>query len=302
MTHSRIPVWLLTGFLGAGKTSLLLNWLQEPALSNAAVVINEMGEVGLDHHLVRSVVDSASVLSGQCVCCSGLEGLEQTLADLWWDRLYRKRPFFDTVVIETTGLAHPDPIQQSFRKHPILRERYHLQATVTAFSVHQGLQVLEKFQEAKAQIAAADIAILTKADLGDPSVLMQTAKKINATAQWLTSANASVRWNDLLAAHACAQVQKEDHSSSHSHLHSYSHHPGTLSQFVETPKFKSMAQLRQFINEQITSELTRLKGIVDLEDGSKVLVQWAVHDLQASLSPYDGALPQKMGVTRIVQA
>ena len=100
---ARTPVWLLTGYLGAGKTTLLARWLREPALARAALVINEIGEVGLDDRLLDGAVDAASLLANACICCTGLPGLEQALSDLWWDALHRRRPSFDAVLIETTS-------------------------------------------------------------------------------------------------------------------------------------------------------------------------------------------------------
>ena len=98
MKASRTPVWLLTGWLGSGKTTLLAAWLRDPALADAALIVNEIGEVGIDDRLLAGgAVDAASLVVDACVCCSGLPGLEEALADLVWDRLQRCRPAFDGV-------------------------------------------------------------------------------------------------------------------------------------------------------------------------------------------------------------
>ena len=105
-THdNRIPVYLLTGYLGSGKTSLLKAWLGQDAFKDAALVINELGEVGLDNQLLRGATESAALVASACVCCTGLPGLAEALEDLFWARLERRMPRFPNLVIETTGLA-----------------------------------------------------------------------------------------------------------------------------------------------------------------------------------------------------
>ena len=303
MNREPIPVWLLTGFLGSGKTSLLLNWLRAEALSNAAVVINEVGDVGLDNTLIGGAVDSASVLLGNCVCCSGLEGLEATLSDLWWDRLYRKRPKFDAVVIETTGLANPRSIQTVFKQHPFLKERYRLRATLTTVSASHGLDVLKTFDESVSQVKAADVILLTHVDLDDAAPVLQSIHAMNSRAVCLPSPKASVSWDAVMVAiqtlasrTACVEdtfaQTKNELTPHHSHTASV--------RFVATPQFADVKALMAFVAPLITTHLIRLKGIVALQDGKMFVVHWVMCDKQASVVLYTGAAPQDFGLTCIV--
>ena len=109
----RIPVYLLTGYLGSGKTSLLKAWLGQDAFKDAALVINELGEVGLDNQLLSGATESAALVASACVCCTGLPGLAEALEDLFWARLERRMPRFPNLVIETTGLAEPGPVAEA---------------------------------------------------------------------------------------------------------------------------------------------------------------------------------------------
>ena len=141
---SRIPVYLLTGYLGSGKTTLLAIWLQAKELAQSALIINEVGEVGLDQHALRGMVESAALVANACICCTGLPGLEEALTELFWSRLHRKIEPFAAVIIETTGLADPLPIVQACGRDALLRERYRLAGVVTTLSATSGLQVLAR--------------------------------------------------------------------------------------------------------------------------------------------------------------
>lgn len=295
MKHKKIPVWLLTGFLGSGKTSLLLNWLRDAALANVALVINEIGEVGVDNALVSACVDSASVLVGNCVCCTGLEGLETSMSDLWWDRLYRKRPHFDAVIIETTGLANPISIQASFQHHPLLRERYRLQATLTTISACSGIHVLNTFDEAVSQVAYADVILLTHADKQDATPVLQEVQRRNSHAICLFSSNASVSWPEIVAASQVGSIQDHPHPQSHTHQHA------SASQFLATPIFADAKQLNEYLKTQLKPHVIRMKGIVLLEDAKMWVVQWAVLDQLPSITPYIGAVPKSFGLTFITE-
>lgn len=303
MNRRQIPVWLLTGFLGSGKTSLLLNWLKTDVLSNAAVVINEVGDVGLDNTLLSNVVDSASVLLGHCVCCSGLEGLEATLSDLWWDRLYRKRPQFDAVIIETTGLADPRSIQAAFKQHPFLRARYQLRATLTTVSACNGMEVLNTFNESVSQVKSADVVVLTHVDTHDAASLVLRVKSINPHAVCLSSSNASLSWQAVMSAtpifdahHTSGAVADcfQDPQESHQHQHS------ARVKFVATSPFPDAQHLTAFVATHVQANSIRLKGIVSLRDGRMYVVHWVMQDKQASIVLYTGTAPKDFGLTCIV--
>ncbi len=165
MTIQKIPIYLLTGFLGSGKTTLLKEWLQQTQLKDSALIINELGEVGVDQALLTHASEAASLVANACVCCSGLSGLSEALEDLFWARLQRRVHKFPQLIIETTGLAMPGPILETLAQSPLLSERYEWAGTITCVSANAYKEVLLEFREAQAQLTKADVCVLTKTDL-----------------------------------------------------------------------------------------------------------------------------------------
>lgn len=167
MTESgtRFPVAVLTGFLGSGKTTLLRRLLTDPGMSKAAVLINEFGEIGLDHLFVKSVAEGAVVLQNGCICCTLRTDLQQGLRDLIDSRGRGTFPDFDRVVIETTGLADPAPIAQTLLIDPMLRHQVRLANIITTIDGIHGASQLNQHAEALRQAAVADRLVITKTDL-----------------------------------------------------------------------------------------------------------------------------------------
>ncbi len=174
----RIPVSILTGFLGAGKSTLLNRLLKDPAMRDAAVIINEFGEVGIDHLLVESSSDSIVQLSDGCLCCTVRGELVDTLAELM-DALQTGRiKTLSRVVIETTGLADPAPVLQSVLGHPILSQSFQLEGVVTVVDAVNGLATLDKYAEAVRQAAMADRLMISKTSLADEATLSALKKRL----------------------------------------------------------------------------------------------------------------------------
>ncbi len=167
-THDRrIPVILLTGFLGAGKTTLLNHLLRQPEMAGSAVLINELGAVGVDHHLVEQVDETLVVLDSGCICCSVQGDLVRALKGLFMRALRREIGPLRRIVIETTGLADPAPVIHTLMAEPFISERYRCDGVITAVDATHGLQQLGAHREAVRQVAMADRLLITKCDLAD---------------------------------------------------------------------------------------------------------------------------------------
>src|SRR5437867_3067284 len=157
----KTPVTLVTGFLGSGKTTLISALLRHPDMGETAVIVNELGEVGIDHHLLRRVDERTVLLASGCLCCSLRGDLADELRDLLGRRERREIPAFRRVVVETTGLADPAPIISTLLSEPVVRHHYRLEAVVATVDALHGLRRPESLKQA----AAADTLVVTKADL-----------------------------------------------------------------------------------------------------------------------------------------
>ncbi len=167
MSHT--PVTILTGFLGSGKTTLLNRALRDPAMANTAVVINEFGEVGLDHLLAAQSDDTIMVLENGCLCCTVFGDLVTTLNNLFHEREDGAIPRFDHVVIETSGLADPSPLIQAFLSDPTLAGLYRIGGVVATVDAVNGPNTLDDHIESVRQVALADHILISKLDLVSPA-------------------------------------------------------------------------------------------------------------------------------------
>lgn len=196
-----IPVNVVTGFLGSGKTTLLQRLLASPLLNDTAVLVNEFGEVGLDHHLLTSSTQPTLLMDNGCVCCAIRGDLQDALRGLFDQRERGEIPPFRRVVVETSGLADPVPIAYTVLAEPVLQHHFRLGNVVTVVDAVNGLDQLARFEESIKQVAVADRIVLTKTDLLEDEgtdVLLDRLHAINLSAPVIEGISDDIRPDTLI--------------------------------------------------------------------------------------------------------
>ncbi len=281
-----IPVLVVTGFLGAGKTTLLRRLLREPEWADSAVVVNEFGEVALDHALVAAGEDTLVSLSTGCLCCAVRGGLPETLLDLRRRREAGAVPRYARVVVETSGLADPTPVLHALMADPAVAATHRLLSVVALVDAVRGEAALDRHPEARRQAMLADRLVLSKADLAPPGgtgALAARLRALNPAAPVLSAEHGAVPPGWLLAPGAHGAAAAPDPDAFAAWLAAVdgvaaSHSPGLAAVSIEREAPLAAAALAlwmQGLAEHAGDRLLRLKGLVRLAEAPDRLL--AVH-------------------------
>lgn len=312
----RTPVTIITGFLGSGKTTLLNRALRAPEMKDTIVVINEFGEISLDHALAASSDDAVVVLDNGCLCCTVHSDLVGTMNALYHDREQGRIPRFDNVVIETSGLAEPGPVLQAFLSEPTLDGLYRVASVVALVDAVNAESTFENHDEAVRQVALADQILITKLDLVDSTerrareaALRAMLQRLNPSARIRLIDDPSISINELLRSkgfdpsdpnadprpwlksEAYPGHGHDDHDH-HDHDHGHDHHHHGHGLHTHSAGIESFCLIRdepftrlalQFLLDGISQNLgpglLRVKGLVNVveEPGRPAVVQGAQH-------------------------
>lgn len=279
------PVTILTGFLGAGKTTLLNHLLRQPECARTAVLVNEFGEIGVDHLLVEKIDDNTILLNAGCLCCTVRGDLSRVLREM----LPRaRRGDIARVIIETTGLADPAPVLATLMSDPVIASVYRLDGIVTAIDAVNGGVHLDTYQEAVRQVAVADRIVLTKTDLADAGDLRARINALNPGAPIIEARNGTIDPAAVLHAGLFDPTGKipdvrrwldaEAFDGEHHHHHDPHVHAFCIT--LEKPvHWQGLGLWLEMLIATKGADLLRIKGILNLHGQDRPVVLHAIRHL-----------------------
>ncbi|AZG07024.1 GTP-binding protein [Pigmentiphaga sp. H8] len=305
-----IPVYLLTGFLGSGKTTLLAGLVHSPAFADTAVVINEFGEIGLDHVLVgQSSEDDIVLLDSGCLCCASNNALQETLETLYYRRLRGEIPAFSRIVVETSGLAEPGPLINALASDASIARHVRLAGVITTIDAAHGAATLEEYETAATQLAVADLVVLTKTDTVTPEAASALAGQLRRQAPGAPVLHANrdglreptdlFQAADRRAAVPGPPEQERPQAWTRlAHVLRY----GIASHLIRADGpvgWERYAAWVAFMQSRLGERLLRVKGILRMEDGA----HYAIHGVRHAFSPpqlLDGQVPDDLSGVLVV--
>ncbi len=298
-----IPVFVVTGFLGSGKTTLLNRLVRHPRLADTAVIVNEFGEIGIDHLLVESSFENTVLLASGCLCCTVRGDLIDTLGDLAAKRDGGNVPAFARVVIETTGLADPAPVLQTLIGEPTVTARYKLAGVITTVDSVHGMGQLNEHPEPLKQAAVADVVVMTKIDIAPRNIvaaLCARLRQISPVAPILEVVGGDVDPDLLFAGLGTAQelslrLARIEGSAANGEPHDHHHQRGDLDVNRHDDRIGAISVIRdrplewpavrtwlQSIASLRGDDLLRVKGIINVAGIDTPVV---VHGVQHTFDP-----------------
>ena len=260
MSAEKTPVFLLTGFLGSGKTTLLNRALKEPALANTAVVVNELGEIGLDNVVIAQATDNVVLLDAGCLCCANTGALHETLADLNGRRARGEIPRFERVIIETSGAADPAPLLNVLLGHPLVTGAYAFEATVCAIDAQHFLASRSEYPELDKQAAIAERIYVSKRDLADPKPVLEFLKELSPEGEVLASPA------ELFSSYGGARKYRVSFQGP---IKSRAHFSGIRAHAFRPPApitWAGWSAWSRLAREEFGARLIRVKGLLQMED------------------------------------
>ena len=321
----RVPVTLLTGFLGAGKTNLLNHLLGQPEMATAAVLINEFGSIAVDHHLVTKLDDDVIMIDSGCICCTVRGDLTRSLTELFMRCIRREIKPISRVIIETTGLADPAPIIFTLMEDSFLAQRYRIDGVVTATDATNALDQLARHSEAIKQVAMADRLLVTKCDLAPPDAIGELShqlRQINPSAPQLyisygELAVASINGCGLydpatktpdVATWLAEEAVRETHRKHHSHHHrDVERHDAHVYSFAlafdEALQWHEFSRAVNTLLNAMGERILRIKGLVNVVGAAGPrIVQCVQHVMYpyTELERWPGDAPYNDRRTRLV--